>query len=207
MAASEATQRCWAIAEKLGQPVPPHMKIYEAICDELMAQPVERYVALAIANYVAKWKQQGNPFYIDAAFIVLAKAGGTPTETMLQEDNAARIARYNGAPAGTADAIKSEDAEWAALILMANLIFHGRTQREASRIAASYYALKNPTLKRKKASVLERYYSRKVRKEGLEDRMFDSWERNSELHWASQWDEFARAIPECPEHLIGNARD
>lgn len=207
MAASESTQRCWAIAEKIGLPVAPRLKVYEAVCDELMEQPVERNAARAIATYLAKWKERGNPFYIDAAFILLAQTGGTPTETMLQEDTAARAARFHGSPAGTSDAIKNENAEWAALMLMANFIFNGISLGDSARKAAAYYSIKYPDQKRKKASTLERFYTQKIRNPGLEGELFATWGKHPTPEWSAQWAEIAQAIPECPEELIGNPRD
>lgn len=207
MAASERTQRCWAISESLGRPVKASFKAYEAVSDELMDQPIPRHIAMSIASYVGNWKESGNPYYIDAAFMLLAQFGGKPTETMMMEDNLARTARFNGSPSGTADSIKSQNAEWRALTLMANLIFNGLTLRDASRKAASYYAINYPDLKQKKASTLERFYSQKIRKLGVEEDFFRNWKKNAEPEWLAQWAAIAKAIPECPAELIGNARD
>ncbi|MER1948749.1 hypothetical protein [Stutzerimonas stutzeri] len=207
MAASELTQRCWMIAESLGQPPSASRMAYEAIGDELMNQPIQRHIALSIAGYVSEWRKNGNPFYIDAAFMLLYQVGGTPTETMIAEDAAARAARFNGSPAGTPDSIKNDNAEWSALMLMSNLVFNGVSLRESALKAASYYSIKYPGLKRKKASTLERFYSQKIRKRGVEDDLFRNWRKHSTPEQGAQWREISKAIPECPVDLIGNSRD
>lgn len=206
MAASELTQRCWTIAEELGKPVSESQKVYQAICDEMMGVPIARHHALAIAAYVGSWKATRNPYYIDLAFMMLSSLGGQPTETMLQEDLAARTARFYGSPSGTAENIQNEGAEWAALLFMANLVIRGATCAEASRKAASFYSLRYPHLKRKKASTLEGYYSKRVRKSGLEQDLIRSMERDRQPDWDRQWQEISDAIPACPPDLVGNAR-
>lgn len=207
MAASELTQRCWAIAESLGEPISEAQKVFQAICDEMLEVPIERHWAIAIAGYVGEWKKTKNPYYVDLAFMLLADLGGVPTETMAQEDIAARRARFYGAPIGTPDSIQNECAERATLMLMANLVIRGAKMGEAAKKAASYYHQRYPRLKRKKASTLEVYYSDRIRKSGIERHLQEVNKRSPMPDWDRQWLEISEAIPDCPEELIGNARD
>lgn len=208
MAADEFTKRCWAISEGLGRPPSEAKKVSETILDELTAAGTPRGVALEVAAHVKIWKETKNPYYMDKAFLFLAKHGGTPSETMLAEDLAVRTARYNGSLSGTADSIENDDAEWAALVFMANLIFRGMAMKQASWKAAHYYSFRFPELKRKKASTLERYYAQKIRAAGFEEDFFRAWHRiHSEPEWERQWEKIARGFTDCPDDLIGNARD
>lgn len=210
MAASELTQRCWEIAEELGKPVTESMKAFEAICDEMMHVNIERAKVLDIAAHVKSWKETKNPHYIDLAMLMMSEAGCQPTETLATEGNVARLLRFNGSPAGTAASIKNESAEMQALHLMANLIYQGMTLWASAEKAASYYAIKYPSYKQKKASTLERFYTRKIRATGIERDFFHAWNKNMDgkaSEYATYWQAFSDAIPPCPDDLKGNARD
>lgn len=206
MAASELTQHCWAIAEKIGKPYSDSRKAFGAVCDEMMTVKIQRHLALVIAEHVAKWKETGNPYHMDLAFILLAQQGITEgTETMKIEALAAAGARFNGDPAGTAECIKNDDAESAALNFMVNLVIRGMSVTDASRKAASYYAMRFPAQKRKKASTLEGYYSKKIRATGRESAMKIA-HQTMPVEWDEQWKAIANAIPDCSDELMGSRR-
>lgn len=206
MAASKLTQQCWAIAENIGMPYSDSRKAFGAVCDEMMTVKIQRHLALVIAEHVAKWKETGNPYHMDFAFILLAQQGITEgTETMNIEAAAVASARFNGYPAGTAESIKNDIAESAALNFMVNLVIRGMSVADASRKATSFYAMRFPTQKRKKASTLEGYYSKLIRATGLESAMKTA-HKTMPVEWDEQWKAIANAIPDCSDELMGSRR-
>lgn len=197
MAADESTQRCWAIFEKLGRPVPDHIKAWEAVCDELTEHVTSSFQYMQIAGYVRKWMESTNPHYMDAAVMLCGVWNLPITETMQEQLTRVSRLRLSGDLSGTPDKIIKENALGKALMLMANLIYEGVTQKKAASKAAAAF-------KTHKASSLERYYSEQIKPEE-EALLFENWRRTTPDH-AEIWQPIIAAMPDTPEHERGERR-
>lgn len=198
MAADARTRRSWEIAEKLGDPVSRAFQAFEAVCDELRPVAQTSFQYLQIASRVRQWVETRNPHYLDVA-VILCGAWSLPiTETVQEQLGKAAKLRMTGGAAGTPDKIAKETALGNALMLMANLIYEGLTVPQAASKAAAIHTTH-------KASSLERYYSERVRKVGLEAELFTNWERTVPDH-REVWLPIVAALPDTPEAELGSRR-
>lgn len=200
MAADEATQRGWAIAEALGRPYSRAQKAFDSVSDELRSLTTANRF-LVVASHVKKWIETRNPHYMDAAVYCCWLWELPETETLQAEKVNAVKLRFTGGASGTPEKVNREGMTTWCLNGMANLIFEGvKLEDAASKVAAAAGQMF-------KASTLARYYADRYRKgsPSIEDEMFRAWSRDREGH-AAAWKPLIEVMPDTPEHERGERR-
>ena len=214
MSADDLTREIWRDADERGKPVSDDRKVWEAVRDELKrttfpgGTTFEQAMAAIfhISEMVRQWKTTRNPHSIDAALMACHRHGIAPSETMMAEFSAASALRLYGDPTGTGDAVRKGALLEKSLFLMANLLIRDIvTLENAARKAQTWQQRVAPMEPHYKASGLERRYTKRIRKTGLEQNMRDTLPEHT-AESEKQWHDLAESLPESPDYLSGFRR-
>lgn len=149
-----------------------------------------------------------NVYFMDQALLICADRKVQPSHTLLSYIVDAASRRMSGNPlhGATPAKVTLPLEKNHVLMLMANLIFHGATLREAASKAARYHNDRYQTSKTRKASSLESDYTTDFRNSGLEKNLFENWKRNKTAEINAQWDALRKTLKEGRTAEIGERR-
>lgn len=165
-------------------------------------------LSMQIADLAFKWVEERDPYYMDKASMICAAHGIEPPRSLTRLQVEASVKRYSvgyGALASSSGHIERKARKERALLLMANLIYHGATEAIAAS-KASKWMKDNLPAKPLSDSSLEVYYSKEFRKTGKEEKLFSSWDRTIDDKTRRQWEEIAESMQELPEIERGSRR-
>lgn len=159
------------------------------------------FLSLALADLVYKWKKEQNPYYMDKALMLCATCRVIPSPALLEAITEAAAKRYRGGQyvlKATAGSIEREAHKQHAFLVMMNLIFFGAETLERAASKASQWMKDVKKVKPIKASTLDKYYVKEIRKTGIEKKRFDAWRRfeyGDEVR--QQWAQIISLMPEA----------
>ncbi|OQX18892.1 MAG: hypothetical protein BWK76_06335 [Desulfobulbaceae bacterium A2] len=159
------------------------------------------FLSVALATLVYKWKKEQNPYYMDKALMICATWGVIPSPALLEAITEAAAKRYRGGQdvlKATAGSIEREAHKQHAFLVMMNLIFNGETlERAASK--TSQWMKDTRKVKPIKASTLDKYYVKEIRKTGIEKKRFETWSRLVKEYSDEERQQWAQNISLMPE--------
>lgn len=209
----DSARKAFAQAEEIRErnglpPLEPEMVALEIVSMEMTdvgGLDIGRVMGELAYSYV----KTKNVYFMDQAQLICADSKVQPSPALFSYivDAASRRMSGNLLHGTTPAKVTLPQEKFYVLTLMANLIFHDATLREAASKAARFHNDRyQKTSKNRTASSLERDYTTDFRNSGFENDLFENWRRNKDAEITAQWNEIREALPEGRTAEIGSRR-
>lgn len=154
-----------------------NLAICEKVLDEIRGPCFEKGINyVGMADFVAKWLETQNQYYLDWVLVCLTENGISLPPTIQNElCGSARRRLQGNESAGTAAKVNKQVVKRNQYIVIANLCFRKATLEKA--VEAAVWWAKKRGMDTVKASTLEADYVREFRQKGEERLLFETWNR------------------------------
>lgn len=206
--AMEDFNRYREVVEKHGL-AKPHVLTAERVMIEMNALTNgDTVLSNFCASHVLEWYKDKNPHHLDMVYSACIQGGFEPPPTVVSVMGKVTAARINGDPSGSPDKIIRNNFKGQALIVMLNLIYAGADLKEAASKAAHWHNTTFTDIAKRKASSLDKDYSKIYRQCGingqtLEQEYFNNWDKNKTKEANAYWEKARATMPEADEETKG----